>query len=153
VGPVLEAASPVVLHHRVEAFREGGDLGCLRARLEDIDGLDASSGLALLHDQLEFYVRVVGQFCANHAADMTRFEQALQARDFEGARMISHSLKGVAGMLGMGQVHALASVLDSAVKAMLDDEALYAQARTLDALIRRVVVGFERATRGPLIPR
>jgi len=70
----------------------------------DLDaGLVQAAGDALL------YRRVLATFHAEHRKDPARLAAAVSAGDAETARGIQHALKGVAGLIGAGDLQQVAA--------------------------------------------
>jgi len=90
------------------------------------------------------YTRLLGHFCASHREDMVRLEEHLRAGDRGGARRVAHTLKGVAGTLGMSGVQSLAKELELACNEGREEETIRAQAQVLDEVVRRFVGELER---------
>jgi HPt (histidine-containing phosphotransfer) domain-containing protein len=59
---------------------------------------------------------MLGQFVEIHAQDMTKLSECLKRGDRDGARLISHTLKGAAATLGAEQLAELAAKLESSLR-------------------------------------
>ena len=86
------------------------------ARLSEIVGLDAESGLHVVRGRIGSYRRLLGKFLDSHAADVAAIRQALTDEQREEARRLAHSLKGAAGTLGAVALQKMAAGLEAAVK-------------------------------------
>ncbi|MCI5207405.1 MAG: response regulator, partial [Candidatus Electrothrix sp. ATG2] len=80
-----------------------------------LPGLDIKSGISLWRDT-KAYLNNLQYFIKKHGIDGERIQQALTENDLKTAEAISHSLKGVAGNLGMPDVAATAGALNSVLK-------------------------------------
>ncbi|WLE96722.1 MAG: ATP-binding protein [Candidatus Electrothrix communis] len=88
--------------------------------LPQLPGLDTESGIRLWRDT-ELYLRSLHRFVEKHGKDGELIRQALAKDDLKTAGEISHSLKGVAGNLGVIDVAATASRLNEELKKMKGD--------------------------------
>jgi two-component system, sensor histidine kinase and response regulator len=88
----------------------------LNQQLESVPGLDVAYGLKNMRGKMGSYLRFLHKYADGHRDDGQRMLEALQAGQDEDARRMAHSLKGVAGMMGVRTVQALATELDLAFK-------------------------------------
>jgi two-component system sensor histidine kinase/response regulator len=79
---------------------------------------------------------------------MTQVEERLRAGDREGARILAHTLKGLAEVLGMVEVLPLAAALDHAIKCGSSDEEILIRACAANNILRRLVDDLGRALPG-----
>jgi len=86
------------------------------ARFATLPGLDPARGLALLRGQADKYLRLLRLFAVSHAGDMAQLREHLAASQFDAARHLAHSLKGVAATLGAHQLADQMARLEAAVK-------------------------------------
>ena len=89
-------------------------------RLAAVPGLDVATGLHSVRGRLSSYLRLLHQFAANHTDDVEAIRIRLAAGDMDEARILAHSLKGVAGMLGAAAVQRLAAELEAAIREQRD---------------------------------
>ena len=85
-------------------------------RLAAIPGLEIAQTLRNLGGRPESVVRILRVFAQGHREDMAQLRERLDAGDTAGARLIAHSLKGVAATLGATEVRTWASDLETAMK-------------------------------------
>jgi len=83
------------------------DLGFL-----DVAGLDYATGLKRVAGNRVLYLRLLRQFCEEEADAATRITVALDADDLVTAERVAHTLKGVAGSIGLVQLQAAAALLE-----------------------------------------
>jgi CheY-like chemotaxis protein/HPt (histidine-containing phosphotransfer) domain-containing protein len=103
----------------------------IRACLDQVPGLDVAYGLKNLRGRIPNYLRLLRKYADGHGKDADRIRAELEAGNMAEARRLAHSLKGVAGMIGVPGVQALAAELEIAIR----DE----QGRaSIEALIVRV---------------
>jgi len=86
------------------------------ARLRSIPGLDVDAGLNVVRDKLPNYVRLLGMFGALHNTDIPRMRDLLATEDWESARLIAHSLKGVSANIGAAELRRQAAALEAALR-------------------------------------
>jgi len=77
--------------------------------------LDMVSALARLGNNKELYRRLLLMFLAEHAQDGTAIRAALKSNDIELAQRLAHTLKGLAGTVGAGELRAVAKDLEMAI--------------------------------------
>lgn len=80
-----------------------------------ITGLDATFGLRNLRGKVPTYIRLLRQYIGSHGKDMVELRNQLAAGEWDEARRIAHSLKGVSGTLGATDVHITAAALEQAI--------------------------------------
>ncbi|MCX7088409.1 MAG: response regulator, partial [Methylococcales bacterium] len=64
------------------------------SRLADLAGFDVTRGLAVLPNNAEKYLNLLGRFVEAHANDMTLLENSLIDGDYVTAKRFAHTLKG-----------------------------------------------------------
>jgi two-component system, sensor histidine kinase and response regulator len=84
----------------------------LRAQLVAIEGIDAQTGLHNMRDNVAGYLRLLRQFDSTHGEDMERLSQHLAEGAIDQPWRIAHTLKGVAGTLGLTRLQENAGVLE-----------------------------------------
>jgi HPt (histidine-containing phosphotransfer) domain-containing protein len=111
----------------------------LPAVLVNFDQLDTRQGLAALRGNVPRYLALLRQFAEHHAGDAPLLREELANGQFDAARQRLHTLKGVAGNLGVVTIQATAGVMELALRgkpqmgslvAMVD--ALQSSQRALD---------------------
>jgi two-component system sensor histidine kinase/response regulator len=88
--------------------------------LEQIAGLDVAQGMLSLRNRLSTYVRLLGKYVESHGKDMAEVREQLAAGNYDDARRLAHSLKGVSATLGANEVRVRALTLEMAIKDRLD---------------------------------
>ncbi|HTP62581.1 MAG TPA: PAS domain S-box protein [Burkholderiales bacterium] len=84
-------------------------------RLPEIAGLDAAAGLRRVAGNRKLYLSLLRQFADKQADAGARVAAALSAGDRATAERIAHTVKGVAGNIGLAAVQTAAGVLEKAV--------------------------------------
>ena len=81
-----------------------------------IEGVDADSGLQRIAGNKRLYLDLLSQFVVRQQSIGNRIKEALETGDHNQAERLAHSLKGVAGNLGINQIFVLAGTLESAIR-------------------------------------
>jgi len=84
----------------------------LLARLQAVDGLEATAGLKLLRGDASRYVQVLRQFVDQHGQDGIELARQAKSGAFGAIRQTAHALKGAAGTLGARRIEQLAADLE-----------------------------------------
>jgi len=105
--------------------------------------LDLIAGLRNVGGQRETYHQLLRRFADRHLADGDRLRRALGAGDVDGARLLAHSLKGSAAMVGAEPVRLSATHIERTVatcREVPDEELreLCRHLRVLGEMIRKV---------------
>jgi signal transduction histidine kinase/DNA-binding response OmpR family regulator/HPt (histidine-containing phosphotransfer) domain-containing protein len=103
--------------------------------LPDIAGLDSTSGLRRAGGKPVLYLQMLGMFARDFADCKTSFAHLIAAARWDEAERLAHTLKGLAGTIGAGEVQSLAGNLEAACKSRLADTA----GAALDALLPRLM--------------
>jgi len=97
--------------------------GDLPARLEGIDGLDATTALGRLRGNLPLYLRLLRQLDSGYDARLQTLRAHLAHEEAEAAIRQAHSLKGTAGTLGLTRMFEAARAIETALRAGARDVA------------------------------
>jgi PAS domain S-box-containing protein len=81
----------------------------------ELAGVDVAAGLQRTAGNKRLYLDLLAQFAVRHEFTGDRIKEALESADYNEAERLVHSLKGVAGNLGIKQIFALAANLESAI--------------------------------------
>jgi two-component system, sensor histidine kinase and response regulator len=84
--------------------------------LPEIVGINLDDGLKRVAGNRRLYRDLLGQFVAKHANAATQISAALESEDLKLAERIAHTVKGVAGNLGITQVKSAAQQLEKAIR-------------------------------------
>jgi CheY-like chemotaxis protein len=88
----------------------------LRRLLAAIPGLDSDAWLGVQPGMAHYYLSLLQKYADGQSDDMDRLRTRLGEKKFKDALILIHSLKGVAGILGIFGVLDLASELESAIR-------------------------------------
>ena len=86
-----------------------------------IEGVDVAGGLERVAGNKRLYVDLLGQFVARQGSAAAQIQVALENGDRKLAERLAHSVKGVAGNLGMDSIFQLAGKLQSTIRESRDD--------------------------------
>ena len=107
-------------------------------RLQSLPGIDLAAGLASLQGNQPKYLALLRHFTLEHSQDMAQLTRLLQAQDQQAARRLVHTLRGVAGTLGLTTLADLALQLEHALARTPDTRGeLMAQISSLLAQLTR----------------
>jgi HPt (histidine-containing phosphotransfer) domain-containing protein len=84
--------------------------------LPELAGIDVAAGLERTAGNKRLYRDLLVQFAARQESMGSRIKEALESGDHNQAERLAHSLKGVAGNLGINQIFVLAGTLESAIR-------------------------------------
>jgi len=84
--------------------------------LPGLAGVDVAAGLERTAGNKRLYRDLLAQFADRHESTGNRIKEALESGDHSQAERLAHSLKGVAGNLGIDQIFVLAGNLESAIR-------------------------------------
>ncbi len=84
--------------------------------LPPIAGVNVADGLNRVAGNRRLYRDLLSQFAAKQAAAATEVAAALDDKDRQTAERIAHTVKGVAGNLGITDVHTAAQKLEKAIR-------------------------------------
>ncbi|MEO5342533.1 MAG: ATP-binding protein [Gammaproteobacteria bacterium SHHR-1] len=116
------------------------------AQLAGLPGIDSAQGLATTQHNLALYRRLLKRFYASYRDFPQGFaldvRQAIEQGDWEEARRLAHSLKGVAGNLGITQVQQQASLLEQSCREQ--GPQWQGQLQALGEQLEQVLTGLER---------
>ncbi|WP_189691197.1 response regulator, partial [Pseudorhodoferax aquiterrae] len=84
--------------------------------LPAIEGLDTAAGLRRVGGNRALYLRLLHQFAEGQADAVQRIEAALAAGRQEEAERAAHTVRGVAGNMGLAALHAAATTLEECLR-------------------------------------
>ena len=84
--------------------------------LPQITGVDLADGLKRVAGNRRLYRELLSQFAAKQGDAATQISAAIDRGDAKSAERIAHTVKGVAGNLGITQVHTAAEKLEKAIR-------------------------------------
>ena len=100
----------------VKEVSDAGQKTSSETGLPDWPGIDTAAGLKVVQNNVVLYRKLLVKFLETQAEFHEAFKNALEKHDPQAAAMAAHTLKGVAGNLGMKHLHQAAAALDLALK-------------------------------------
>jgi two-component system sensor histidine kinase/response regulator len=124
-----------------------------------VEGLDSASALRRVGGNTRLFLKLLRQFASQQAGAVGEIRAALAANDVESATRLAHTLKGVAGNLGAGDVQDSAAAVETLLRdrspAEATDAALVRLTAVLDPLVARLraalAIGTTAAAAAPVI--
>jgi two-component system sensor histidine kinase/response regulator len=123
---VTKPIDPAALYDVLGRYHHGGPVarppatqastGADPAGLPAVDGLDTAQGLRRVAGNRKLYLRLLRQFLEGQADAAERIRESLERGDRALAERLAHTVKGTAGNLAAGLVHAAAGVLEKAIR-------------------------------------
>jgi CheY-like chemotaxis protein/HPt (histidine-containing phosphotransfer) domain-containing protein len=111
--------------------------------IPDIAGIDAADGLRRLAGNRRLYRNLLEQFAKKQGEATAQIAAALESGDRQSAERIAHTVKGVAGNLGIKQMQACAERLERALRE--NNASIEAPLGEFGELLRQQVTAIERA--------
>ena len=108
----------------------------------EIEGIDTAGGLRRVAGNKRLYRSLLGQMASKHGDAAAQVTAALRSADRELAGRIAHTVKGVAGNLGIGSVQIAAEELERAIRQ--EDSAIEARLEALDAALARSIQAIQQ---------
>jgi HPt (histidine-containing phosphotransfer) domain-containing protein len=115
----------------------------------EIEGVDTTGGLRRVAGNKKLFRSLLEQFAAKQKDAAAQIRAALGSGDRELAGRTAHTVKGVAGNLGMGSVQQAAEKVERAVKD--SDPSIEALIGKLEEALGRMVAAIEKAL-PPAVP-
>ncbi len=115
--------------------------------LPEIEGVDMAGGLNRVSGNKRLYRDLLVQFAAKHSEVNSELMAAIDCGDSKLAERIAHTVKGVAGNIGLGAVFTVAEKLERAIREADADSPAIAEEFTL--IVDRQVQTIQRAMRAP----
>lgn len=117
--------------------------------IPNLYGIDSSIGLLHTAEDQSVFRKVLHKFAENHVDSMIQIRKALSKNDFESARQLVHTLKGLAGSIGAIQLQGHLIRLEesmSAFKTNTDDFKPIDKLMSLASVeLDRVIIGIQTA--------
>lgn len=83
---------------------------------ENIKGIDIDVGLRSVGGNRKLYAKLLAEFYEDHNEDANAIREALKNGEMETAQRIAHTIKGVSGSIGAGNLFNTAEQLEAALK-------------------------------------
>jgi signal transduction histidine kinase/DNA-binding response OmpR family regulator len=118
--------------------------------LPAMEGVDLADGLRRLGGNVRLYRELLLKFAAKNGDAGLQISAALQGEDRKVAELIAHTVKGVAGNLGIKRVQFAAEKLEKAIRD--GDVAVSTILQDFTSLLRPQIEAIERALAGSAMP-
>ena len=104
--------------HRIKPKRPGHETPAVAGELivPEIEGVDVAGGLKRVAGNKKLYRSLLTQFAEKQGDAATQISEALKSGDANLAERIAHTVKGVAGNLGIATVQLSAAMVEKAVR-------------------------------------
>ena len=102
--------------------------------LPEVTGINIQSGLMRMGGDRETYLKLLGQFCHNHADDAKKIKGALADGDMTSVKQSVHLIKGLSGNIGATRLHHSARTLEGAIRSGHEEEQTIAMVDFASAL-------------------
>jgi CheY-like chemotaxis protein/HPt (histidine-containing phosphotransfer) domain-containing protein len=117
-----------------------------RIPLPEFEGINVADGLNRVAGNRRLYRSLLEQFCEKQASTGQQIAAAIQAGDQELAGRLAHTLKGVAGNLGMAGVQQAAAKVERAIR--VEDGSVSGLLAELNSVIGAQVASVRREWEG-----
>ncbi len=114
--PPLHHEHPSLEGHPRSGGEPTGEVVALRQALSNLPGLDLNRALSIVGGRVDRLMGYLARFCRGHAEDGHELGRLVAAGAWKPAQQLAHSLKGVAGTLGLVEIHRLAAGLELALR-------------------------------------
>ena len=112
--------------------------------LPEIEGIDIKDGLRRVGGNVQLYRGLLVKFAAKHNDAGLQVTAALDRKDHEVAQRIAHTVKGVAGNIGIKRVQAAAERLEKAIRD--NNSAIPTILQDFTSVLRTQIDAIERAS-------
>ncbi len=140
--PVLASEPP--------AKETGNGFAEIAPQIPEIEGVDVVDGLRRIAGNQRLYRQLLVKFAATYADADVQIASALQSGDGSAAQRIAHTVKGVAGNIGVKEVRFAAERLEKAIRE--SHEAVPSLLQDFASILRPQIHSIERALDDSFIP-
>ena len=89
-----------------------------------IDGLDSELGLRRVSGKITLYETILRKYIASQSSVIDELRAAVEQKDFELAKRLAHTTKGVSGNIGATVVQGLAAEIEAGLAENVDSTAI-----------------------------
>ncbi len=107
--------------------------------LPKFNGIDTDAGMAISQGNEKLYRRLLIKFLQSEQGYTEQFQQAQQSQDKDAAMRVAHTLKGVAGNIGAGEIQSAAQALEQACNNQLGTPQIEILLNTVEAKLAPVL--------------
>lgn len=107
---------------------------------DEFEGISIQESLKRVANNKALYEKLLKRFCTIHANADKKIKKALEEDDFKEAHIVAHTIKGVAGNIGVKAVQESAQSLELAIKEKLEANELKKLLETFSQALQKSVV-------------
>ncbi len=114
--------------------------------IPDIQGLNIEAALGRMNNKKSLYLSILKKFVENNQTVMTDIKTAYIAKDYDTAKRLIHTLKGVSGNIGADEIHELSKTIEHNIENKIDNEVAKGMPKLdnmIQALIKDIVTSLE----------
>ena len=100
-----------------------------------IEGLDSELGLRRVSGKIALYETIVRKYISSQATVIDELRSAVSQQDFELAKRLAHTTKGVSGNIGATLVQGIAAELEAALGERVDADAILDKVTVLQSTL------------------
>lgn len=133
----------------------------------DIEGLNIEGALKRINNKKTLYLNILNKFAEGNLRLVSEIEAVYNNKDYETAKRLIHTLKGVSGNLGADEIHVLSKEVEEYIEAKNDEkvktglprldekiqELIHAINDALESNIEKEAVTFDEAKVQELLPQ
>jgi PAS domain S-box-containing protein len=101
----------------------------------DIDGLDSELGLRRVSGKLALYETILRKYIASQSTVIDELRAAVAQKDFELAKRLAHTTKGVSGNIGATEVQGIAAEIEAGLAENVDSVSILEKLTVLQATL------------------
>jgi CheY-like chemotaxis protein len=120
----------------------------LSPEIPDLPGIDIQAGLTHVGNNTKLYLDILQKFSVSQASVIEKIKGSMDRRELNTAVRHAHTLKGVAGNIGAGELQKAAQLMESALKAGEQVEELFVP---LQESLETVLASVSRIERDELV--
>lgn len=94
-----------------------------------IKGLDIEGALKRINNKKTLYLNILNKFAKGNLKIVSEIESVYNSNDYETAKRLIHTLKGVSGNIGADEIHVLSKEVEEYIEAKNDEKAKTGLAR------------------------
>lgn len=88
----------------------------------DIEGLDIDGALKRVNNKKTLYLNILNKFAEGNLKIISEIETVYNNKDYQTAKRLIHTLKGVSGNLGADEIHVLSKEVEEYIEAKNDEK-------------------------------
>lgn len=101
--------------HKAYIDRKVPNMNKQKLPFDVLPGIDIDFGLSRARQNVSLYLTILNQFFVNHQNTAQQIKAAIERKDFESAEVKTHTIKGLAGIIGAKTLQMLGQDLENAI--------------------------------------